>query len=261
MDEAVRAKAEDYAGRALALEPGCPQAHVVFGLARGMTNPRLGIAHLKTALAGDPDDPVVLMWLWALYLTLARRDKASPHGERLQRVDPLNPFWTWAGGLAHYFCGEFAACRARMRQAAQAHPDVFMVRFFQGLALAEDRDASASTILEGLAREAPEQGISRVTLALAHALRGDTEAAERALTPDLLAWARHDLEWSLHVAQTYAVLGRSQDSLDWLEHAVDSGFMNFPFLTRDRLLDSVRGTERFERLMERAKREWEAFDA
>ena len=39
MDETVRAKAEDYAGRALALEPGCPQAHVVFGLFRGMTNP------------------------------------------------------------------------------------------------------------------------------------------------------------------------------------------------------------------------------
>jgi hypothetical protein len=42
---------------------------------------------------------------------------------------------------------------------------------------------------------------------------------------------------------------------------VDSSFVNHPFLTRDRLLESIRGTERFERLMERARREWETFDA
>jgi hypothetical protein len=59
----------------------------------------------------------------------------------------------------------------------------------------------------------------------------------------------------------YALAGHPVEALDWLEHAVDSGFVNHPFLARDQLLDSVRGTERFEKLMERVKREWEAFDA
>jgi hypothetical protein len=45
-----------------------------------------------------------------------------------------------------------------------------------------------------------------------------------------------------------------------MEHAVDAGFINHPFLARDRLLDSIRGEERFARLMERVKREWERFD-
>jgi len=59
----------------------------------------------------------------------------------------------------------------------------------------------------------------------------------------------------------FALLRRPQDAFHWLEHAVEAGFINYPFLTRDRLLDSLRGEERFERLMERVKREWEAFDA
>ncbi len=62
------------------------------------------------------------------------------------------------------------------------------------------------------------------------------------------------------MAQVYALLRRPPDALDWLEHAVDAGFINYPFLTRDRLLDSIRSTDRFDRLMERVKREWETFD-
>jgi disulfide oxidoreductase YuzD len=66
---------------------------------------------------------------------------------------------------------------------------------------------------------------------------------------------------SLHITQVYALLQRPQNALDWLEHAVNKNFINHPFLTRDQHLDSIRSTERFERLMERVKQEWETFGA
>jgi len=261
MDEAVRSKAEEYAAQALTLEPGCSQAHLVFGLLRGWTNPRLGIAHLKTALAGDPDDPQAHIWLWGLYHNSGRPDRANPHIERARRVDPLNPIFVSADGMTDFILGRFAEASRRLRQAVETCPDEFLARFYYGLALAEEGDARAAEILKELAQKAPGQGMTRVGLALAQALRGDAEAAERTLDPDLLAWAKHDLELSLHVAHTYAVLGRSQDSLDWLEHTVDSGFINLPFFNSDRLLDPIRGEDRFAGLMDRVRREWETFDA
>jgi hypothetical protein len=39
-----------------------------------------------------------------------------------------------------------------------------------------------------------------------------------------------------------------------------SGFINYPALERTRLLDNLRGKERFKKLMERAKYEWEHFE-
>ena len=43
-----------------------------------------------------------------------------------------------------------------------------------------------------------------------------------------------------------------------LEHAVDLGWINYPLLAeKEPFLAGLRGTERFARLMERVRREWE----
>jgi len=49
--------------------------------------------------------------------------------------------------------------------------------------------------------------------------------------------------------------------LNWLEHAVDRGFINYPLLAeKDPFLANIRGEERFKKLMERVKHEWEHFE-
>ena len=49
--------------------------------------------------------------------------------------------------------------------------------------------------------------------------------------------------------------------MDWLENAINRGFINFPFLNQyDSFLDNIRGEERFKRLMERVKYDWERFE-
>ena len=51
-------------------------------------------------------------------------------------------------------------------------------------------------------------------------------------------------------------------SLEFLEQAVDNGFINYPLMAeKDPLLESVRGTEKFKKLITRVKHEWENFDA
>jgi hypothetical protein len=136
-----------------------------------------------------------------------------------------------------------------------------MARYYLALALAQQDDPAAGPLFEELGRKAPDQALARLGLVLARAMAGRTLEALDGLTPDLLTWAGRDHCWSQIVSQAYALARRPVDALDWLEHAVDAGFINYPFLTRDRLLDSIRGEKRFERLAERVKREWETFDA
>ena len=53
-----------------------------------------------------------------------------------------------------------------------------------------------------------------------------------------------------------------EEALDWLEHMVDCGWINYPLLAeQDPLLESIRGVERFKKLMVKVKRDWEAFGA
>jgi hypothetical protein len=47
----------------------------------------------------------------------------------------------------------------------------------------------------------------------------------------------------------------------WLEISINLGGINYPFLNEyDPLLENIRGEERFKKLMERVKYEWENFE-
>ena len=59
----------------------------------------------------------------------------------------------------------------------------------------------------------------------------------------------------------FALLNENNNALGWLENAVRLGFINCPFLNQyDPFLENLRGEERFKKLMERVKYEWEHFE-
>jgi hypothetical protein len=57
------------------------------------------------------------------------------------------------------------------------------------------------------------------------------------------------------------LIGRVEESLTWLEHAIDGGFVNYPCLALHHpFYGAVRGHPTFARLMEKAKAQWQAFE-
>jgi hypothetical protein len=68
------------------------------------------------------------------------------------------------------------------------------------------------------------------------------------------------LAWFL--AEGYALIGRRDDALRWLQESVERGFINYPVLaTHDPFLESLRGDTGYEALMQQVQRRWQAFDA
>jgi non-specific serine/threonine protein kinase len=66
---------------------------------------------------------------------------------------------------------------------------------------------------------------------------------------------------SWEIAASFALINEKDKSLEWLENAVDRGFINYPFLNEyDPFLENIRGEPRFKKLMERVKHEWENFE-
>jgi hypothetical protein len=63
------------------------------------------------------------------------------------------------------------------------------------------------------------------------------------------------------VACIYALLGETEKALDWLSDSADNGFPCYTFFERDRLLDSIRGEERFRALLESTRAKAEAYRA
>jgi hypothetical protein len=58
---------------------------------------------------------------------------------------------------------------------------------------------------------------------LAHALRGDTDAARRVLLPDVAEGIWKDFQYAEYVAQGFALLGDVEEAARWLEQSVRLG--------------------------------------
>lgn len=81
------------------------------------------------------------------------------------------------------------------------------------------------------------------------------------LTPALVATAKRDCQYASILSAFYAMLGDKESALEWLENSVNRGFINYPYLSEyDPFLASLRSEPRFEKLMQRVKREWEEFE-
>ncbi len=64
------------------------------------------------------------------------------------------------------------------------------------------------------------------------------------------------------MARIYAMVDKRQQALDWLENAVNRGFINYPCLSKyDLVLTSLHSEPRFQKLMVRVKEEWKAFES
>lgn len=119
----------------------------------------------------------------------------------------------------------------------------------------------AFTIVDQSAKASPNNAGTQLGLLLKYGLLKDTERAFQLMTPDFQKTCRRDPEWSYYVSQAFALLDEKKEALDWLENAVDRGFINYPFISKhDTFLDNVRGEERFKKLMGRVKKEWEEFE-
>ena len=86
----------------------------------------------------------------------------------------------------------------------------------------------AITVFDQLARRLPEAAFGQLALFLRRALDGDRGGALAAVTPTLMEWARLDFEASWEMATGYALIGETDDALEWLENAVQRGFINYP---------------------------------
>jgi len=119
----------------------------------------------------------------------------------------------------------------------------------------------AVAIADKVATMAPGHMHTKLALRVKDGLYRDVAGARAELTPEFHEWCFRECIWSYHQAAAFALAGGADDALRWLEHAVDLGWINYPLLAeKDPFLANIRGDERFKKLMERVKKEWDEFE-
>jgi non-specific serine/threonine protein kinase len=226
-------------------------------------NPRAANDHLKKAFSITPDDTLVLQGFLVYYVQeVGKIASAFRLLERLNHVDPLDFSTKWMRGGIHFYNGEYSLALPAWQKTYDLYPGNPIAQFYLAATMVYlDKLDSAFSIIDQSASATPDNAFAKLGLVLKYAKMGDQDKIFLEMTPDFKKTCRRDITFSHHLAGIFSLLGSKNDALDWLENAVDRGFINYPLLAeKDPWLVNIRGEPRFKKLMKRVKYEWEHFE-
>ena len=256
-------KAEECALRIQQLEPNSAHGHRLLGLVavvQGKTQD--AVRQLKRSLEISPGDPDSMAWLCALCALSGKGQAVTAMATRLVEIDPLTPTYHFMPGFVALLSGDFERALGPYEAALRGEASNPMLRlaYCQALLMKGDTDAALQGF-ESLAKDNPGNLFAQLGLVLRDGVAGNLDGIRTNLTDDIAGAASGDMNYAWLVAQAWALGGDVDESLRWLQMAVDHGFINYPMLSRfDPTLKAVRADGRFHALLESARKAWDAFE-
>ena len=262
-EETTLREAEACARRAFELNPGSAQGLSIMGqVAYRRGQAAEAVRLLTQARAADPNNPDALYQLGGAYLLGGRIGPMREVLTSLVELDPLTASNHCLLGLSHLLGGNAAGALPSHRRAVELDPRSTICRVCAAVAMvAAGRDSDAATQFEWLERQPADDHLAKVAMRFRQGLTGVRAAMMSPPSAAERAMAQSDEYWSYLMSAAYALVGESDEALNWLEHAVTvRGWVDHVYFTRhDRFLESVRPTRRFQELMTYARERYARF--
>jgi len=215
LDESHRL-ARQAAERALALDDGLAEAHLVMGLVLASLEYRWkeSTEHVRRAIALAPGASEPL-WTMGVYLgCYGALEEGREFLRKAVEIDPLDPnahlhrsrIEGWAGNL-------LGSCEAVMR-ALELSPE--MVFLHSGLGLTYLRMGRKEEALAEIEKES-SAGYRDYGLAIAYHASGRSEDSDAALA----RLVSHGPQWGFQIASVHAVRGETDQAFHWLERSYE----------------------------------------
>ena len=223
--------------KAIALEPKDWLAWMNRGYSKSeMGRLDEGIADMTKAIELAPEEKDSYINRGVAYSKKGLEDLAIADHAKVIALDPKEPLGYYNRALALEKLGRFDEARTDFEKAlAVAQPGW---RFWSAT--------------QGLLAHMESRRAFRVAYTLYHQGKFREAIEKYKAILDKYPEAPDTKTAAYNVACGYALLGEKKDALDWLERCVQMGWNNFIHMKRDKDLDSLRGEERYRKLLEEA---------
>jgi serine/threonine protein kinase/lipopolysaccharide biosynthesis regulator YciM len=256
-------KAEEFAQKALSVDPESPLAHVILGYVDWFQEKLLeSLPRFKRALEINHNELFALVGIASVYQYAGKMSKAIPYTERLMQIDPLSFPANWYRGAQHFYDGKYEQALNGWQKLYELHPENSFSHLMYAMILAYNNGIDkAIYVVDQSVRKYPDTLFAKLELILKYALQGNQKKALQEMTSDFQKTVRRDCGFAHYLSCFLALNNLKKEALDWLEIAVKDGLINYPLLAeKDPFLENIRGEPRFKKLMERVKHEWENFE-
>lgn len=268
-EKELHQKASVAVEKALALDPDLPEAYLARG--RLLWTPAERFPHDKAiqeyrrALALNPSLDEARNQLALVFSHVGLLDEARAELEKALATNPSNNLARFRVGEVLLFQSKHEEALATLRNippevnpSLVGHQIVFAL-FNLG------RKEEATATLEKFLKDYPadNRGLFTSLQAVLAASAGQHREAEEKIQAAIKRGKGfgHFHHTAYHIACAYAIMGRHEQAIEWLESVADDGFPCYALFERDRNLDNLRNDARFQVLMGRLKQQWEQYKA
>ncbi|HET6850835.1 MAG TPA: winged helix-turn-helix domain-containing protein [Pyrinomonadaceae bacterium] len=255
-------RAKQEAKRAVELDGNLAEAHEALGAVYRYTDFdwEHTIDESRRALELNPNLELPHHYLAAAFYHVGLLEQADVEARAGLQANPLERFESLRmRGMTALFSGKFGDAVALLEEAKQAkETTVTDWHLAQAYYYHQERDRSEQ-ILEKLraSNSAEEHVRAQASLASFLAARGERKRADQ-LLKEIAGSAYMDHHAAYSIGAAYAQLGRPEEAVKWLTRAVETGLPCYPWFEKDPLLDSLRASPDFQRLMGNLKKYWES---
>jgi len=233
------------AERAIALAPELARGHLALGFA--LNNGRLDRAkaapHYRRAQELAPGDADTQGAVAIFYAYGDQQPLAMQMIDRVLELDPLNALAFRTAGFIALLARDYSAAIARAQQALKLNPGLASAHFAIGNARLMQGDVTGA---QAAFEEERVPLFSHVGLAITLSRLGDEAGARAALAELVETYGDAGL---YQQAQVHAQWGDTARALDLVEGAYEQSDPGMLFARNDPLLDPLRSSPRFERLL------------
>jgi TolB-like protein len=258
VDRSIFKKVRQLADKVFKLSPNSPMGHILLGyLSFYEGNIRDAVIQVQTAYNSNPNDHDNLWLLILGYSYLGQSEKAEKYSVLMRKVDPYNPVYHALLALVFYMKGDLEKAFEEINKAYQIYPKIPQVQLYYAyFSMLNGNKHQAISVLERYISDTSGSIFAVMGKFFKAAIQNPDQNV--ILTAEEEEKLKIDVEWSWLIADFYSLMKRNEQALDWLEHAVNRGFINYPlFATYDPFLENLREERRFLNLMDKVKHSYD----
>ena len=250
------ARAEKELQSALALDPQLVEArlHMVYiFMARG--EKQKARDQIKLLRQQAPNEAAVHRVAATIYRLDGDYERALRSYERMERLDPSRRVVVaYNRARLLMFLNRPAEAMRELDQASAIEPDHPLVKTFRALSLYHTGEVTeAINLMQEVLKQHPNMHGVRPILAMLLSAQGDQAAAALQITAQVKEAAAADHDVAYWLASAYALAGKREEALEWLERAIKLGNENRSWFERDRNWISFHQDPDFRKLMNSIK--------